>query len=190
MSWTLTEAASLEFLLNPIYTQTGKKGKAKGINSSVPSSELKFYRKRIEAVTKTLLKGGAEDMPFQDAYLAYVTSVIRYFKAIDRHELVQEQLLHSKDDTKAAEEAEEDKNAEFNLQKANEVMQLKKIHYANLDNYIQVHETTENADARIIPVQLELNLQTPALKRKGVRPKKHMKKSSAISADENALLLP
>ena len=172
----LTDAASLEFLLNPIYTQGGKKGNDKKTSSSkdLNKVDVKFYRKRIEAMTKTLLKGAADDeMPFQEAYVAYVNSVIGYFKAIDRHELVQEQLLHTETDVISSVVAGETGEV-FSLQKADEVMQVKNIQYANLDNYVKtvVVENTSETSSRIIPMRLDLNLQTPALKRKGVRPKK------------------
>jgi hypothetical protein len=180
----LTDAASLEFLLNPIYTQGGKKGDKKTSSSKdLNKVDVKFYRKRIEAMTKTLLKGGAE-MPFQEAYVAYVNSVIGYFKAIDRHELVQEQLLHTEPDVISSKEgvdasgeavgASSEAEEVFSLQKADEVMQVKNIQYANLDNYVKtvVVENNNETSSRIIPMRLDLNLQTPALKRKGVRPKK------------------
>jgi len=85
-----TKIASLMYLTNPLYQGILKqKNQPK---AETKKADIKFYRKRISALTKDMLKGDIPDNTFiKTLYETYVNGLVNYFKMIDTNDIIQQQ---------------------------------------------------------------------------------------------------
>ena len=91
-----TKHASLTYLTNPIYQQILKQQPQATVCNN--KSDIKFYRKRITALTKDMLKGEIpENSYIKTIYDTYVTGLIKYFKMVDTTDIIQQQYLKAED---------------------------------------------------------------------------------------------
>jgi hypothetical protein len=179
-----TKIASLTYLTNPLYQQIIKQQKE--IKATNNKADIKFYRKRITALTKDMLKG---DMPannyIRHIYDTYVNGLIAYFKTLDTTDIIQGQYVPNAgaaephvgacdvdndidgDASAAGPEADNDGDT---FASTNKYLIRKPASIATLDNFVlkQPHETS---DTRIIPIILQVDLKEPSLKTKGVKEK-------------------
>ncbi len=82
---------TLEFLTNPLY-HTMINSKSGLINTSkINKQDIKFYRKRIYALSKDLLKGDSPNDSLKKIHDDYVNAAINYLKMIDTKDIIQEQ---------------------------------------------------------------------------------------------------
>jgi hypothetical protein len=177
--------ASLTFFTNPAYLsilQQRKKLAEKRDNGS----EIKFYRKRIIALFKDLLKSETLVMnrEIKEIHNLFVNSAIRHFEIIDTQDIVQRQHqeegsadahadAHADADDADDADADDPELAEFSsMDAANDSLMRKTIAVANLDNYVIMKQEHSTNDVRIIPFKLEIDLKTVDLKTKGVPPRK------------------
>ena len=73
--------ASLTYLTNPHYQQVMKHQTQNTVHNN--KSDIKFYRKRITALTKDMLKGDIPDNSYiKTIYESYVNGLIKYFKMV------------------------------------------------------------------------------------------------------------
>ena len=188
-----TKIASLMYLTNPLYQGILKqKNQPK---AETKKADIKFYRKRISALTKDMLKGDIPNNTFiKTLYETYVNGLVNYFKMIDTNDIIQQQygaaaleagaatLEGSLDaavegSLDAALEGSLDAALEgsleagdINLENMNDCLIRKHASINTLDNFVIKKNTTEN-DIRIIPVILDVDLTNPTLKTKGVKDK-------------------
>ena len=86
--------ASLTYLTNPLYQQIIKQQSQAVVSNN--KSDIKFYRKRITALTKDMLKGEIpENNYIKTIYETYVTGLIKYFKMVDTTDIIQQQYLQA-----------------------------------------------------------------------------------------------
>jgi hypothetical protein len=189
--------ATLEYLTAPYYqnVMNARKKNKETLNdidaeSSISKDDIHFYRKRIVALTKDMLKGIEAPAPNKDIksqHDAYVRHMIQYFRMIDRKDILQDQyssvatenesLKTSEGEANEAEEASEEEEF-ITLEKANKLMMQKKtIKIANLDDFVIIQnndldELNAKDEKRRIPIKKEIDLKTPNLKTKGIRKKK------------------
>ena len=194
---TTTMQATLEYLTAPYYqnVMNARKKNKETLNdidaeSSISKDDIHFYRKRIVALTKDMLKGIEAPAPNKDIksqHDAYVRHMIQYFRMIDRKDILQDQyssvatenesLKTSEGEANEAEEASEEEEF-ITLEKANKLMMQKKtIKIANLDDFVIIQnndldELNAKDEKRRIPIKKEIDLKTPNLKTKGIRKKK------------------
>ena len=95
---SLSNKATLEYLTNPYYQNVlnarNKKNTFIKKDDEVNKKDISFYRKRIVALTKDMLKGIEPPFPNKDVkiiYEDYVRNLINYFKIIDRKDILQDQ---------------------------------------------------------------------------------------------------
>ena len=89
-----TKVASLTYLTNPLYQKIMKKHTQP--TKSNNKSDIKFYRKRITALTKDMLKGDIPDNNFiKTIYETYVNGLIQYFKMVDTSDIIQQQYVEA-----------------------------------------------------------------------------------------------
>jgi hypothetical protein len=89
-----TKIASLTYLTNPLYQKSMKKHTQP--TKSNNKSDIKFYRKRITALTKDMLKGEIPDNNFiKTIYETYVNGLIQYFKMVDTSDIIQQQYVEA-----------------------------------------------------------------------------------------------
>ena len=182
---SLSNKATLEYLTNPYYQNvlSSRNKKNTLINNKedqIDKNDISFYRKRIVALTKDMLKGIEPPFPNKDIkkiYEDYVKNLINYFKIIDRKDILQDQYiidasmndidLNSIDDIKDALNQIET----INYEKANELMMKKTIRVSNLDDFVVILKNEDEKNDRIIPTKKEINLKSPNLKTKGIKVK-------------------
>ena len=76
-----SKIASLTYLTNPLYQQVLKQQTQNTVHNN--KSDIKFYRKRITALTKDMLKGDIpENSYIKTIYETYVNGLIKYFKMV------------------------------------------------------------------------------------------------------------
>jgi hypothetical protein len=178
----IVDNASLTFFTNPLYLSILQRKKLGQIKDN--TAEIKFYRKRIIALFKDMLKeeGNKE---IKEIHTAFVNMAIRYFEITDKKDIIQGQHAqdpqHMQDPQQGAEhtltpeELLDTFDGSDTLDEANDKMMRKTIALANLDNYV-INKTENTTDLRIIPMKMDIDLKTQDLKLKGVPPKK-IKKS-------------
>jgi hypothetical protein len=176
-----TKHASLTYLTNPIYQQILKQQPQATVCNN--KSDIKFYRKRITALTKDMLKGEIpENSYIKTIYETYVTGLIKYFKMVDTTDIIQQQYLKADDIEQNATEQNADAteqneiltNKEITTVNMNNQLMRKHSTIATLDNFV-IKLPNETSDTRIIPLIIDVDLKEPSLKKKGVKDKKEKK---------------
>ena len=200
---SLSNKATLEYLTNPYYQNVlnarNKKKTLMNKEDEVDKKDISFYRKRIVALTKDMLKGIEPPFPNEDLkkiYEDYVKNLINYFKMIDRKDILQDQydkVILDEDDTSMNANANANANAidansiedindalkqiqTINYEKADELMMKKTIRVSNLDDFVVILKNEDEKNDRIIPIKKEIDLKTPNLKTKGIKVKIKSKK--------------
>ena len=193
---SLSNKATLEYLTNPYYQNVlnarNKKKTLMNKEDEVDKKDISFYRKRIVALTKDMLKGIEPPFPNEDIkkiYEDYVKNLINYFKMIDRKDILQDQydkVILDEDDTSMNANANANANAidansiedindalkqiqTINYEKADELMMKKTIRVSNLDDFVVILKNEDEKNDRIIPIKKEIDLKTPNLKTKGIK---------------------
>jgi hypothetical protein len=183
-----TNKATLEYLITPYYHNViaaRNKNNSKINEVAINKEDVRFYRKRIVAMTKEMLKGGTTDLPtpnkdIKHAYDAYVHQMIQYFKTIDRKDILQEQYLKNVTQENTDDDDDDDEKTKgldeidistVKLEKVNELMMKKMVKISNLDNFV-IQTQSEKNENRIIPVKKEIDLKAANLKTKGIKKKK------------------
>ena len=182
---SIETSSILEYLTNPTYYNIISKNKKNKINNTNNKQEVKFYRKRIIALTKDMLKGAIPSEGLKEIHDDYVKSIIKYFKILDKTDIIQDQYNNSSNELKDEDFfAEDDINDEIlSINEANELIMKKPIITSNLNNFV-ISTATQQNDTRIIPVKLEIDLNSPSLKTKGIKPKKYKKQVEETSLTE------
>jgi hypothetical protein len=194
----VSRTASLTYLTNPLYqtmvankihTHNGSTQKQVGQLTAADKKDIRFYRKRLLATIKDLIKGeesvsiGSCDLI--SLHNEYLKQLIIYFKMVDTKDILQG--VYKDADAGDAEDVldvvvyKEGTNTtaqdDMAMSKANEFMYKKTVNYNSLDDYVVIVPNTCN-DVKIIPPpqQKHVNLTNPALRIKGVRPRTNVKK--------------
>jgi hypothetical protein len=189
----IVDTASLTFFTNPAYHSILQRKKLCNVKDN--SAEIKFYRKRIIALFKEMLKEEEEPVnkEIKEIHTMFVNSAIRYFEVTDKKDIIQGH--HTQDqasaDQASADQAPADQPEDildalggpelYSLTEANDLMMRKTITVASLDNYVITKQDTSTNDVRIIPIKMEIDLKATVLKEKGVPPKKIKKKKEDLS---------
>lgn len=186
MTFQQTNNVTLKYLTNPYYqnvmtsrnNQTIKDNEMLNNESSVTKEDISFYRKRIVALTKEMLKGTVPNKDIKKEHDEYVRHMINYFKMGDRNDILQKQYAAEDDNSKTEKDNAIDNDmidiSGIELEKVNELMMKKMIKIANLDDFVIIANNKKENDDRIIPIKKEIDLKTPNLRIKGI--KKKMKK--------------
>ena len=147
--------------------------------------KIKFYKKRIISLFKDILKGDEKPPTneLNEIHNIYVRSFIKYFEQVDKKDIIQSQHLIENNEYNEINENNKSPEDILNemvcenletIDEANDIMMRKKIEIPNLNNYvISVNDKDVSGNnVRIIPHIIDINLNTPDLKTKGVKPKK------------------
>ena len=171
---------TLEFLTNPLYHNMLHSKSGLINNNKINKQDLKFYRKRIHALSKDLLKGDSPNSSLKKIHDDYVHAAILYLKMIDTKDIIQEQY---KNDTlpdintinfsnemgsNEMGSNEMGSNESTNVADANQQMMRKIVTISNLDNYVVVTNTNNTGNEYTLPTKKEINLHTQELKIKGI----------------------
>jgi len=180
--------ASLAFFSNPMYLSMIKKRENIIDNNKEYMKNIKFYRKRLTSLFKDLIKGDEEPptQELKEMYNRFVNTAIKYFQMLDKKDIIQGQHMDLEQEQGQGQGQEHESDNEYNdiecnenltIEKANDGMMKKNIQVASLDNYVITKHDNSSNEFRIIPLKIEIDLKTPALKTKGVKLKTKVKKS-------------
>jgi len=93
---SIEHTSILEYLTNPsYYSILNKNNKANTIKETNTKEDVRFYRKRIIALTKEMLKGDIPSNGIKEAHDDYVNILIKYFKIVDKTDIIQDQYSNS-----------------------------------------------------------------------------------------------
>ena len=163
---------SLDYLINT-------KQYKNPINKKINKKEKKFYRRRIQNLTKELLKEETEEISvtpdIKYAFDNFIKTCIHYFKMLDKNDIIQENYNGCKEEIKEEKEEEEINETTQFLKEENEKLLMRSVNMSNysLDHFVKI-KMTKKTDELIIPQQKEINLKDPILKNKGVNKKKNI----------------
>ena len=213
---TIADNATLEFFTNPSYLNIIKRKLVKTPEDDNNIEAIKFYKKRMISLFKDIFKednptishsslggetqstepfktqsslGGETPTPseLKEAHKRFALLAVKYFETIDKKDIIQEQHTSESRAAGEADMADIDTSNLFTMDDANNVMMRKTITYSNLDNYVIMKEDLSANDLRIIPMKIDINLKTPDLKIKGLKPK--IKKSKNTKEDLSQQIL-
>ena len=184
---------TLEYLSNPVYHaevfQT--KSKQNEENDTISRNDLKFYRKRISALSRDIMRGNTIQINpnVKEAHDAYVKAAIQYFKNNDRSELLQKEYAVCEEEVERKgnqqqqqqQQQKQQHNRNTNTNEAEIIMDAanKSLFDTNtthqnqntLDNFVTT-KTLKLAEPTKPPQRREINLKSPELRLKGVRRRK------------------
>jgi len=170
-----TDGVTLEYLLNPVY-HTGvfqSKYKQDAKDDPVSNVDVKFYRKRITALSRDIMRGNVANKIVQEAHDEYVKAAIQYFKVKDKTEILQKE--HESGEINVERKGEDqslDNNKDSNFDiglvnkaffEAPETRQPRQT----LDNFV-TSKTLKIAEPVKHPQRRQINLKTKELRMKGV----------------------
>ncbi len=161
---------TLEYLTNPQYKKEFKMNKNTNI-MILNKEQCSFYKKRIIALTKDMLKGEYPSEHLEKIHKEYIISLINHFKKVDEIDLIQKEYS---DLTLSS----SNKDASANVIDAslnNEIMMIKRNKPISIDNFV-TKKVIKMKKEIPIPQKKVLNVTTPEHKLKGIVPKQHKDK--------------
>ena len=175
-SETMINQITLDCLLNRTQYE---KYLSKQLLNKMNEKDRIFYRKRAMNLTKELLKGNEDTFVSPDvkyAFECYMKTCIRYFRVLDKSDLIQEEYKSLNLTTTQSSE-EEIKQSFDGLDELDEVL-MRKInfkHHGTLDNFVEKKSLIqEDVVLPPPPQQRKINLKDPVLRNKGIRKKKNI----------------
>ena len=156
---------TLEYFTNPSYY--GDIGSASPETEIERKRDVKFYRRRIVALTKDLFRGAATDASLRSAFDEYVSAAIAHLKMLDTKDILQDEYVGLQ-----APEVRRAMPGELDAEVGEANSQLMKAPPVGgtLDTFVVA---TRPVDQQEDPPKLKtVNLQDPKLKHKGVKRKK------------------
>ena len=165
-----TNEITLTYLSNPLYNTGASNNNLKAKGQELSKDELKFYKKRVYALSREILRGNntrvSEEV--KRAHNDYVRAAIEYFKMLDTEEILQNEYKNiEKEESK---QNEQFTCSEFNIQDANNVMFPSTQGVSTLDGFVNSKKVVVNK-ATNHPQRKRLNLRTDELRVKGIKAK-------------------
>lgn len=194
---TRMNECNLKLLINPLYQKGIVKTEKEKVNHSKRDlKDLKFYRKRILALTNDYIKGnyeqhGTSNEALKEQHFDYVYNVIQYLKMTDKIDIIQNEhnpildisygIIPPTSTPTPSSSPMPMLSAEFISQHEKEVTvdplykaaQLNVKRVNTLDSYVKRTKgaVNNNNNPITIPVNRVINYHVPELKNKGVKEK-------------------
>ena len=166
-----TNQLTLEYLTNPIYC---KKKTGISVDTSITKNDRSFYRKRIVSITKDMLKGEYVCANLEKIHNDYIKSLIHHFKTIDEFEILQSEYAISKTNVDVSGQVYDLSVQLHDLsgqqQQINAVMIKHTNKRVSLDDFV-LKKAIHIKQLIPAPKRKEINVNTPAHKVKGIKPK-------------------
>jgi hypothetical protein len=168
-----TNQYTLEFLTNPLYS---KKNTGISIDTSITKNDRSFYKKRIVSITKDMLKGEYICPNLEKIHNDYIKSLIHHFKTTDEFEILQSEYAISQAKTHVDSSGQmhdlsvEEHKQHQEQQEINEIMMKNTNKRVSLDNFV-MKKAIHIKQSIPAPKKKEINVNTPAHKIKGIKPK-------------------
>jgi hypothetical protein len=161
-------STTLQYLTNPLYQKEFKKS-GKTIEE-LNKEQCSFYKKRIIALTKSMLKGEYPSEHLEKIHKEYIKSLINHFKRVDEIELIQNEYSDLSASASASASANDLVDICNNNIQINNSIMMKKNKPVSLDNFI-TKKVIKIQNVIPIPKKRVFNVNTPAHKIKGIPPK-------------------
>lgn len=163
---------TLMYLANSVYQDEQEKNEP--ANKKKEKEEFKFYRKRIHALSKDMLKGKYPNESLKKAHKTFVKHMINYFKVTDRADLLQEEHKNNIIDSPEI-ACEQQLPLDATIEEANQcIMRTSLQPIATMDQFVNVRKVKiEQPDP---PRRKNINIKTEDHKRKGLKKKKKKEK--------------
>ena len=192
----------LEYLINP---DQHKKMAEKYEENLINEDEKKFYRKRMLQLTRDLIAGDIQNSNLESAFNSYMQESIKYFKFMDKKDIIQGEYKELNDEIKKRKERKMEKIRQQELdnkksypEKQRTDTDVNKIDKKNslltgksvdelLINKSQLKDPSMNSFIKIkknrieqnhiMPKKKEIDLTDPKLKKKGIKKKRKKEKT-------------
>ena len=162
-----TDQITLTCLSNPIYHSHGTEIINRN-TSKISIDEINFYKKRLYALSKDILRGKTQGISEQvkNAHQEYVNSAINYFKMIDKEEILQNEYKDIVNDRGI--ETDNTSYKEFDINNANNIMFSSTQETGSLDDYVSYKKVITKKPQNH-PKKILLNLKDEKLRLKGIK---------------------
>mgnify|MGYP001422211697 CR=1 FL=1 len=169
---------TLKYLMNPqhydrhMHEQSEERLKA----DKLMIEKLNFYKKRIIALTKDMLKNNFPEENLRQSFNQYAKCLIEYFEFVDKKDIIQDDYkvidaLNPVSLQPIQQYSEKDITDAANALMTNTPSETP----TTLDNF--VIKTPRPPERKIIPTKKMINIKESHLKSKGVKKKKRQKKT-------------
>ena len=151
---------NLKYLLNP------SKVKINETSQNNLESDIKFYRKRINLLTKNMGKGEYPNNFIKSLYFSYASQIIYYFKSLDQKDIIQEEYLDLSINKFLSNNSDENVIDNLFDESFNNIVFKNKDNY-NLNNFVK--KINFNNNEKILPQKKILDINNPKFKTKGIK---------------------
>ena len=164
-----TDNVTLTYLTNPIYNLEQTTPSVKESKQSISRNEIKFYRKRINALSRNLMKGEILNDNVKAAHDEFVKVAIDYLKLTDTEELIQNEYDGCDYDAKTT-----NTDVKFDIDQANSFIISKQEPSHTLDSYVTIKKVNVSKTEQKVkhPQRRNLDLHSSGLRLKGVKSRK------------------
>ena len=183
MERTDTDSITLEYLTNPLYQCELMRTNKNEHVECVSKADLKFYRKRINSLSRELLRGKMCDdllhKDVKDAHDEFVRVAINYLKMKDTADILQDEYKQTDIDEDSISKTTSTETNQFDICNANNLLFTKSEKVSTLDNFV-TNKVVKVAEVKKHPQRRNVNLRSDDLRNKGLK-KKKSKQNSVIS---------
>lgn len=150
---------TLQYLLNPNMLVKNNKN----ILDCNLEKDIKFYRKRINQLTKDMIKGNFPNTDLKMIFENYTSQLIYYFKQQDTKDIYQEEYLDL-----SLNKTHDNQDNDIEIESINNILICNKNEPPpNLEKFVKKINITP--DNHIIPQKKNINIRDPKLRIKGVK---------------------
>jgi hypothetical protein len=168
MSKEYINEITLQYLTNDIsLTKVNEKNEKKDVKNK------KFYKKRIQDLTKGLLNGDKNNEIPEDLYRVfnlYVKQCVYHFKQLDSSDILQEEYMNLESMNDIIQENNEETNRKIKIATMN-TCNIKEKNA--LEKFIVRTKITDKKEEEY-PKKKDLDLKNPLLKSKGIKKKNNI----------------
>ena len=153
---------TLAYLTNPLYqSELARKVQ---VRTEVDESDIKFYKKRIIALTRQMFRSEGPSEDLKNIHSEYVISIIKHFKMTDKKDILQDEYeIHGDKEIPIP-------PGDFDIADANACFMRTPKNTNTLDNFVVSQSTAIKPET--YPDRKKIDLKEPALKMKGIKKKK------------------
>lgn len=161
------DSIDLLYLTNQSFVDKYNQKIGTSVHTVTLKKDILFYRKRILQTTKDLLRDNSINSNVDSSFYQYVQELIKYYKFIDKKDIIQEEYKNLKEKPK------KEVNTNFKLSENNKIMSREtKKHIKTIKDYIPIVVRTKKKKKRTYPKKKEIDIKNPKFRIKGLEKEK------------------
>ena len=173
----------LLYLTNQNYVDKYNQKKTSLDQNETLTKDIAFYRKRILNTTKDLLRKNSINNTVDSCFVEYCSELIKYFKFIDKKDILQEEYKNLKEKKKK----KVDKN--FTLMDNDKIMSREtKKTIRTIKDCLPINIKSKPKKKRTYPKKKEININDPKFRIKGLEKEKSNQFICPVNLNEKKLL--